>query len=93
MYKEKPMSEDEHKKIAVEASQSEPVAARGIKGGGWSEDTLEEARQTILAVMRGAGGRNAQARIRAAETVLGKDFLAHLPDEVLLAEVRRRQQR
>lgn len=70
-----------------------PSVENGGVGGAWSQDVLEEARGTILAVMRGAGGRNAQARIRAAEVVLGREFLTHLPDDALLAEVRRRQRR
>lgn len=57
--------------------------------GGWGEDVLEEARQTIVGCMR-IGGRNAMVRLMAAKTILAKDFLAHLPDEQLLAEVERR---
>lgn len=58
--------------------------------GGWGGDSLEEARETVMAVMRGRGGRNAQARLLAAKTVLARDFLEHLSDDALAAELRRR---
>ena len=61
--------------------------------GGWGGDCLDEARETIMAVMRGRGGRNAQARLLAAKTILAKDFLEHLSDEAILAELRRREGR
>jgi hypothetical protein len=57
--------------------------------GGWGEDVLEEARKTIVLCMR-YPGRNAMVQLAAAKTILAKDFLAHLPDEQLLAEVERR---
>ena len=58
--------------------------------GGWGGDCLQEARETILEVMRGEGGRNSQARLMAARLVLARDFLEEISDEALLAEVRRR---
>lgn len=59
------------------------------ESGGWGEDVLEEARKTIVMCMR-LPGRNAMVQLAAAKTILAKDFLAHLPDEQLLAEVERR---
>ena len=51
---------------------------------------LEEAREVVLAIMRGKGGRGAMMRLMAAKMVLGREWLEHLSDEDLLAEVRRR---
>jgi hypothetical protein len=53
-------------------------------------DVLAEAHATVVDVMRGRGGRNAVARLRAAELLLGKKLLEALSDDDLLAEVRRR---
>ncbi len=60
-----------------------------VIAGGWGEDVLEEARQIIVACMR-QPGRNAMVQLAAAKTILAKDFLSHLPDEQLVAEVERR---
>jgi hypothetical protein len=54
------------------------------------EDIVAAARQAVGEVVRGIGGRNAAARITAAKLVLAKDYMEHLSDEDLLAEVRRR---
>lgn len=58
----------------------------------FGQDTIQEARETILEVMRGSGGRNAQARLAAAKMVLETTFVSHLTDEALIAEVRRRRE-
>ena len=59
----------------------------------FSEDILEEARATVVDVMRGRGGRGALFRLNAAKMILDKAFLAQLSDEALLAEVKRRADR
>jgi hypothetical protein len=53
-------------------------------------DTLQRARATIAPVAQGRGGRNASARLQAANFVLSKEFLPYLSDEAMLYEVRRR---
>lgn len=56
-------------------------------------DTLQRARETLVEVMDGLGGRGAQARLSAAKTILEEGYLVHVPDEALLAEVQRRRER
>lgn len=55
-------------------------------------DMLELARVTVRKILKG-GERNAFAQLKAAELVLEKNYLEHLTDEDLLAEVRRRAAR
>lgn len=55
-------------------------------------DLLELARVTVRKILKD-GGRNAFAQLTAAKLVLEKDYLQHLSDEDLLAEVRRRAAR
>lgn len=57
---------------------------------GCENDMISLAKRTVREVMEGRGGRGAQARLSAATIVLEKDYLEHLTDEDLLAEVRRR---
>lgn len=54
-------------------------------------DMLERARVVVVEVMEGNGGRNAQARLSAAKTILEEGYLVHVNDEALLAEVERRR--
>lgn len=61
--------------------------------GGYGGDVLKEARDTVLAIMRGKGGRGSMMRLMAAKMVLAKDWLEHVSDADLLAEVRRRNAR
>jgi hypothetical protein len=53
-------------------------------------DAIATARLTLTELMRGGGGRNAQTRLNAAKLTLADDYLAHLSDDDLRAEVRRR---
>lgn len=57
-----------------------------------SLDALRREAILVLAqIMRGGGNmRNAQQQIAAAKAFLGEDVLRSLPDETLLAEVKRR---
>ena len=54
-----------------------------------SMSPVEEARNTILKIMR-SGGRNSLAKLQAAKFVISNDFMATLSDEQLLEEVNRR---
>lgn len=54
-----------------------------------SSDVLAEARRARIEIMRGEGGRNAMARLKAANDILGMDQLCNLTDEQLEAEIMR----
>lgn len=56
-------------------------------------DVVALARLALSEVVRGVGGRGAQARVTAALAILDKDYLSNLSDEDLLAEVKRRAER
>ena len=58
--------------------------------GVWGADVLGEAREVVIKIMRGPSMRGDQVRLQAALVVLGKDFIAELPDEQLLREIQRR---
>ena len=62
----------------------------GGVGGDFDEDVIAKARKTIAELMGSGAGRGSMVRLLAAQTVLKKDYLTHLSDEDLLAEVRRR---
>lgn len=53
-------------------------------------DMAALARLALSEVVRGVGGRGAQARVTAALAILDKDYLVSMSDEDLLAEVKRR---
>jgi hypothetical protein len=54
-------------------------------------DVVLDARLALAEAVRGNGGRNVNARVNAARIILEKDYLTHLSDEDLLAEVNRRR--
>ncbi len=58
----------------------------GGEGGDDPDDLLAEARRTRRDVMRGLGGRNALARLAAANQILDAKNYADLTDEQLRAE-------
>lgn len=53
-------------------------------------DALSEAFRTRVEIMQGKGGRNAQARLAAANAILAGEDKKYLTDDDLLAEVQRR---
>jgi hypothetical protein len=53
-------------------------------------DVIARARRTVEEVMDGRGGRNALARLKAAQVILSGGLLSSLSDDELLAEVDRR---
>jgi hypothetical protein len=54
-------------------------------------DLLASARLALAEAVRGNGGKGVMAKVVAAKIILAKDFLTHLSDEDLLAEVNRRR--
>lgn len=59
----------------------------------YSADVVLASRTALSEVVRGVGGRNAAARVTAAKLILSRDYLEHLSDEDLRAEVMRRQKK
>ncbi len=57
--------------------------------GVWGADAIQLARWTVLDLMQ-TTQRNGMVKLLAAKTVLSRDYLEHLTDDDLLAEVERR---
>src|SRR5471032_2761782 len=74
--------------LPTSAWEVDSAIKKSVDGGGGGGDLMAEARETIALVMRGEGGRGSQARLMAAEMVLGN--IAALSDAELIAECKRR---
>lgn len=75
--------------MAVVRLAAAPPPALTTPKGEWTSDVLEDARRTVIQVMRHGSDR---ARLKAAGLVLSKDWLPAVSDDDLLAEVKRRGQ-